>query len=106
MTILGFPTPEFVLITTSDESVSLPLNADQRSQYERFCNDLLQRCSVDVYSAMMKANQYVVHGLNGTKLNETWGQTYHDLIALFTPDDVERLEPATQAQIDWWSPLP
>ena len=105
MTILGFPTPEFVLVSKGDETLALPLNADQRAQYETFCNDLLQRVSVDVYSAMLKASQYAIHGLNGVTLNDSWGQTYHDLISVFTPEDTSRLRPATQKEIDWWNPL-
>ncbi len=105
MSILGFKTPEFVVLRKNGESVVLHLNADQRSQYERFCNDLLQRVSVTVIEAMWKANDYIAHGLNGVELNETWGQTYHDLILLFPPEESNRLLPPTQEQIDWWDPL-
>ncbi len=104
MGICGFMTPEFVVVKKHGKPVVLLLSADQRSRYERFCNDLMQRVSVTVYEAMCKANEYIVHGLNGTKLNETWGKTYHDLIDLFPPEETERLEPATEGQIKWWIP--
>lgn len=104
MTILGLHTPAHVVLYDG-KHMTLRLNADQRSQYERFCNDLMQRVSVTVWEAMIKANEYVVHGLNGVKLNDDWGQTYHDLIGLFPPEEADKLTRATQAEIDYWDPL-
>lgn len=105
MTILGFPVPMFVLLQKkgSDTELALTLTEKQQAAYTLFCNDLLQRVSVSVYEAMLKANQYVAAGLNGVKLDDTWNKTYHDLIAEFTPADMKRLEPATEEQIKHWS---
>ena len=105
MSILGFQTPEFILLKKGDEVLAYTFNADQRQSFETFCNGLVQRVSVDVYTAMMKASEYVLYGIQGVKLNDSWGPPYHALIAAFTPVDVLRLTPATQEQRDYWDPF-
>lgn len=103
MTILGFPIPTFVVLQKKGGAdVALLLTEKQRAAYELFCNDLLQRVNVTVYEAMLKANDYIAHGLNGVELDSAWGQTYHDLIAEFSPADVNRLESATEEQRKHW----
>ena len=73
MSILGFKTPEFVV---------LHLNADQRSQYERFCNDLLRR--------VWKANDYL---LPATPEQIDWWKPFKEDR---TPNETEKADPPSE----------
>ncbi len=105
MNICGCRLPDFVILVYNEQNCVLNFTEEQITGYEKFCNDLMRRMSVTVYEATKKALQYVVYGLLGQELNESWGEAYHDLIVLFPQSEIERLVPATQEQIDEFVPF-